>query len=87
MAAYKNIQPGAHKAELNLARRLYAQPDTESLTNRLPEMGAAMAAACCNLSQSMTLGRTDALLAKIEGARVAVQQIRRRLAEGEQSHG
>jgi hypothetical protein len=86
MAAYKKNQPGAHKAELNLARRLYAQPDTESLTKRLPEMGAALAASCCDLSKSMTLGRADALLAKIEGARVAAQQIRRRLAE-EANHG
>jgi hypothetical protein len=73
---------GDFTTELNLARKLYAQPDFNRLTKSLPSMGAALASACCSLSQDATLGRADELLSTIEGARVAVQQIRRRLAKG-----
>ena len=68
--------------DVDLARKLYAQPAIESIAARLPEMGAALDTACCGLAQETTLERADGLLAKIEGARVSVQQIRRRLAEG-----
>jgi hypothetical protein len=63
-------------------KRPYSGPNTALLYKHLPDMGQSLDTGCCNLAMDCTLENADKLLAKIEGARAAVQQIRRGLAEG-----
>ncbi len=59
-----------------IARRLH-QPDLDAMKASLPNLGAALDAALCELGKDMTLDRTDQALMKLKGAEHSLVAMRR----------
>ena len=69
------------------ARRLY-QPDLDAMKSRLPDLGAALEAAFCELSKEVSIDRIDQALMKLKGAEHSLVSIRRaKIENGRPDHG
>ena len=64
-----------------IARRLY-QPDLDAMKSCLPDLGAALEAAFCELSKDLSIDRIDRALMKLKGAENSLVAMRRALMEG-----
>jgi hypothetical protein len=62
------------------ARRLY-QPDLDTMKSRLPDLGAALDAAFCELSKDVSMDRIDQALMKLKGAEQSLVVMRRAKVE------
>lgn len=63
-------------------------PDAASLIARLPDMGAALDAALCELGKDMTVDRIDQALMKLKGAEHSLVAMRRvKIEEARPGHG
>ncbi len=70
-----------------IARRMY-QPDLNAMRSHLPDLGAALDAALCDLSRDSSLDRIDRVLMKLEGVKQSLVAMRRATAENERpGHG
>lgn len=73
--------------EREIARRLY-QPDLDAMRACLPDLGAALDAALCDLSRDSSLDSIDRVLMKLDGVKQSLVAMRRATAENERpSHG
>ena len=63
-----------------IARRLY-QPDLDAMKSSLPDLGAALEAALCELSKDLTVDRIDQALMKLKGAEHSLVSMRRATVE------
>jgi len=67
-------------AEREIARRIY-QPDLDAMKARLPDLGAALDAALCELSRDLSVDRIDHARMKLQGADHSLAAMLRALIE------
>ena len=69
------------KADVHeITRRLY-QPDLGAMRARLPDLGAALDAALCELSKDITVDRIDQAVMKLKDAEQSLVAMRQALVE------
>jgi hypothetical protein len=68
-----------HRADL--ARRLYARPDANSIIKHLPDLGESLHNAAIDLARDCTVERIDAMLARLKGAETSLVHLRRKLMQ------
>ena len=71
----------------DLARRLYARPDTSTMIKNLPSLGESLHNTACDLARDCTLPRIDEMLQRIKGAEASLLHLRRALAEQQPMRG
>ena len=75
----------------DLARRLYARPDSGNMIKYLPDLGESLHNAAIDLANDCTLAHVDEMLARLKGAETGLQHLRRSLAAeivpGPHGHG
>jgi hypothetical protein len=70
-----------------LARRLYASPDTSTMIKNLPSLGESLQNSAIDLARDCTLPKVDEMLQRIKAAESSLMHLRRSMAEQEPMRG
>ena len=66
----------------DLARRLYAMPEPDTLAASLPDIADGLHGALCELSRDPAPDQCDAMLSRLQSASTAITRLRQSLMQG-----